>query len=85
MDGLFPRTYTPPSWYQQCHYFVVYNWLNIEIELNAEQRLPALRQIVGHRNREVYHYVQQLMDFKDRELCLRIYGAFEIKNERLPR
>jgi len=41
---------------------IFWNWLDVEIDARAEQRLPILQQIVGHRNREVHNYVKATND-----------------------
>jgi hypothetical protein len=37
---------------------VIWNWLDVEIDARAEQRLPILKEIAGHRNRDVHNYIQ---------------------------
>jgi hypothetical protein len=41
---------------------IFWNWLDVEIDARAEQELPILKEIVGHRNREVYNYVTATND-----------------------
>ena len=37
---------------------IIWNWLDVEIDATAEQELPILKEIVGHRNRNVHNYIK---------------------------
>ena len=41
---------------------ILWNWLDVEIDARAEQEFPILKEIVGHRNRDVYNYVRATDD-----------------------
>ena len=79
---LFPYTFNqPPTWFFGSHWLIVVDWLEREIEDGAEERLPILRQIVGHRNHEVHDYVTTYMDTVGNErICREMYGAYKIEN-----
>lgn len=53
---------------------VFINWLETEIEERAEDRLPLLKEIQGHRNREVYHFVQDNMERYSERAAHDLYG-----------
>ena len=41
---------------------IIWNWLDVEIDARAEQELPILKRIVGHRNRDVHNYLKATND-----------------------
>src|ERR1700731_542851 len=41
---------------------IVWNWLDVEIDARAEHELPILKEIVGHRNRDVHNYIKATND-----------------------
>jgi|SRR5215831_1097320 len=50
---LFPET--PAYQYQ-----IITNWLDLEVDDHIEERLPILRSIAGHRNRECHVYLHEV-------------------------
>ena len=61
---------------------IIVNWLEIEIERNAAQRLPLLAEIKGHRNREVHDYIWQwYVERRDEELTELLYGNMPFYSE----
>jgi hypothetical protein len=41
---------------------IIWNWLDVEIDARAEHELPILKEIVGHRNRDVHNYIRATND-----------------------
>ncbi len=37
--------------------YVIVRWLDIEVDMAAEQKMPILKDIAGHRRREVVDYI----------------------------
>ena len=71
LRGIFPVTWVVqpnPIWFYQ---EVLFNWLDIEIDAHAEEKMPMLRELKGWRNREVHEYVWN-MDSK--EWVRQMYG-----------
>lgn len=75
VDGsIVPKGYWwsyEPTWFIQ---EVIVNWLDIEVDQQAEQKMPILQQMIGFRNREVYSFVHAyLMDVLTAEMIV-MYG-----------
>jgi hypothetical protein len=67
IDDTFHRSLVPLRWLAPLNplkydLVIVWNWLDVEIDARAEQNLPILKEIVGHRNRDVYDYVKATND-----------------------
>jgi len=61
LRGILPRIWHVEAW-QSIQIEVFVEWLDAEIEQRAEDRLPILSELKGHRNREVYRFVQDNRD-----------------------
>src|SRR5262249_20438057 len=66
-DDVFYRSLIPLRWLAPLNplkydLVIILNWLDVEIDARAEQKLPLLERIVGHRNHDVYNYVQATND-----------------------
>ncbi len=46
------------SYPARLHYYVIINWLDIEVDETAPEWRPLLNDLTGWRNREVYYYLQ---------------------------
>jgi hypothetical protein len=71
---LFPNTHWwefEPPWFVQ---EVIVNWLDIEVDNLAEERMPILKEMVGFRNREVHGYVHDFLQSKLDDLAIQMYG-----------
>ena len=67
-----PYRWNPPTpWTIQ---EIVVNWLAIEVHPRAEVKMPILQQMVGYRNREVYHFVHEYYRQSLTEIALEMYG-----------
>lgn len=76
LRGIFPVTWkvTPnPIWFYQ---ELIYNWLDIEIDMQAEQKMPELKKVEGWRNREVYDFIKHdyIWSAVAKEWVRKIYG-----------
>ena len=63
MTDIFHRSLIPLRWLAPLNplkydLVIIWNWLDVEIDARAEQELPVLKEIVGHRNRHVHDYVK---------------------------
>ena len=66
-DDIFHRSLIPLRWLAPLNplkydLVIFWNWLDVEIDARAEQGLPILQEIVGHRNREVHNYIKATND-----------------------
>ena len=66
-DDTFHRSLIPLRWLAPLNplkydLVIIWNWLDVEIDAEAEQELPILKRIVGHRNRDVYNYIKATND-----------------------
>ena len=55
-----------PAKYDQ---LIIINWLNVEVDQHAIEKMPILRELSGHRNIEVYYYIKQTDAYWDRILA----------------
>ena len=68
MSGdIFHRSLIPLRWLAPLNplkydLVIIWNWLDVEIDVRAEQEFPILKEIVGHRNRDVHNYVKATND-----------------------
>ncbi len=44
---------------------IIVDWLYREVDSLAEIKMPVLQHIAGHRNREVYEYLELTHDVRD--------------------
>ncbi len=75
-NSLFPRTWIVPLNPLKYDQIIIFNWLDQQITANPEKEIPALAQVSGWRNREVYQWVKNDTVWKDR-LAIEMYGAQE--------
>ena len=66
-DDIFHRSLIPLRWLAPLNplkydLVIIWNWLDVEIDARAERKLPILKEILGHRNRDVYNYVRATND-----------------------
>ena len=66
-DDTFHRSLIPLRWLAPLNplkfdLVIIWNWLDVEIDARAEQELPVLKRIVGHRNRDVHNYLKATND-----------------------
>jgi hypothetical protein len=74
MDILLPKRYwwdVEPPWFIQ---EVLVNWLDVEVDQMAEQKMPILQQMAGFRNREVHHYVHAFVMDRMARVAAEMYG-----------
>lgn len=57
LRGIIASPYQWPFYPTYVVQEVIVNWLDIEVDQQAEQKMPILQQMVGFRNREVYHFI----------------------------
>jgi hypothetical protein len=53
---------------------IIVDWLYREVDGLAEIKMPVLQHIAGHRNREVYEYLELTHDVRDSRAAA-IYSA----------
>jgi len=53
ISDIFPTSYQLRVNQQTVEVHIVLNWLDIEVDRDAEKKMPALENISGYRNREV--------------------------------
>ncbi len=53
---------------------IIVDWLYREVDSLAEIKMPVLQHIAGHRNREVYEYLELTHDVRDSRAAA-IYSA----------
>jgi hypothetical protein len=56
--SIFPTWYMAPAPAQTLQQLVIANWLAQEIDAQAEERMPALREIRGWRRRDVLTWLE---------------------------
>lgn len=66
-DDTFHRSLIPLRWLAPLNplkydLVIIWNWLDVEVDATAEQELPILEEIVGHRNRDVHNYIKATND-----------------------
>ncbi len=61
VGGIFPPPPPEPFAVQ----VIIVDWLYREIDGLAEIKMPVLQYIAGHRNREVYEYLELTHDVRD--------------------
>ena len=66
-DDIFHRSLIPLRWLAPLNplkydLVIIWNWLDVEIDARAEQELPILKKLIGHRNRDVHNYVKATND-----------------------
>lgn len=78
MSDQLLRSLFPVKWYwtpvESFYSEIILNWLDIEIDANAETKFPMLIKTYGHRRREVVNYFDDTKDRRDAEITLAIYG-----------
>lgn len=73
LAGLIPQRYLLPVVAPYYEYLLFVNWLEVQITANPEEEIPALREVSGWRNREVYDWVKHDKVWVDR-LAVEMYG-----------
>lgn len=75
LRGIVPVPWQIPPWIA-VEVQVFTEWLEVEIEAHAEQRLPMLANISGWRNREVHEFVvsDEWREHYNRQVCEALYG-----------
>ena len=66
-DDTFHRSLIPLRWLAPLNplkydLVIIWNWLDVEIDVRVEQDFPILKEIVGHRNRDVHNYIKATTD-----------------------
>lgn len=66
-DDTFYRSLIPLRWLAPLNplkydLVIIWNWLDVEIDARADLELPILKEIVGHRNRDVHNYIKATND-----------------------
>jgi hypothetical protein len=66
-DDTFHRSLIPLRWLAPLNplkydLVIIWNWLEVEVDARVEQELPILKEIVGHRNRDVHNYLKATND-----------------------
>jgi hypothetical protein len=62
MSSIFATWYQAPIPPKKFDQVVLVNWLSIEIDRLATLKMPILNHISGHRNREVFAFLQATGD-----------------------
>jgi hypothetical protein len=62
MSDIFPTWYQVPILPKKFDQFILVNWLDVEIDQRAMLRMPILYQVSGHRNRDVFAFLQATSD-----------------------
>ena len=73
-SGIVPCPFTPEHVPQVWQQVVVVRWLEQEIEVRPERRLPALAILTRWRNREVRNFVHDNMPLYEMRACIKLYG-----------
>ena len=74
LQVLFPRTWIVPLNPLKYDQIVILNWLEIQVTPNPTKEIPALKEVSGWRNREVYNWVKQDKVWVDK-LAYEMYGG----------
>jgi hypothetical protein len=74
LAGCYPRRW---RWepFDSFYSEIIVNWLEIEVDEQAEIRLPVLRQIYGHRRREIVDWFAATKDRRYAETTYALYGS----------
>jgi hypothetical protein len=62
MSNIFPTRYQAPIPPKKFDQVILVNWLDVEIDRLATLKMPILNYIVGHRNREIFAFLQTTGD-----------------------
>jgi hypothetical protein len=73
LSGLLPRRWHWEPINGFCSEIIV-DWLDLEVDHQIEERLPALRKIYGHQRREVIDWLDMMKDRRDIEITRLLYG-----------
>jgi hypothetical protein len=65
-SNIFPTRYVPASKATKYEQLVIVNWLKQEIDNTAAERMPVLKKLKGHRNREVFFFIKDGPDWTKR-------------------
>jgi hypothetical protein len=71
--NLFPAWYCTPIIPTTYAEIVISNWLDVEIDERAAEVMPVLKEVAGHRRREVISYCEAHQQWIN-ELVLDMYG-----------
>lgn len=63
MRGIFPARFIPGSLEPAAYVLILTNWLDFEFDQYTVDRYPILKQIAGHRRREVISFLEQMPDW----------------------
>jgi hypothetical protein len=61
--SIFPVRYRNRDPDPPAYVLVIVNWLLFEVDMHIEEKLPLLREIAGHRRREVVRYMDAQPDW----------------------
>jgi succinate dehydrogenase flavin-adding protein (antitoxin of CptAB toxin-antitoxin module) len=73
--SLFPQRWEwekPAPWYVD---LVIIDWLEIEVDSQAQQKMPILETLAGHRNWEVYNWLHETREHRAAEISRVIDGG----------
>ena len=62
MSGIFPTRHQAPIPPKKFDQVILVNWLNMEVDRLATLKMPILNYISGHRNREIFAFLQATGD-----------------------
>ena len=63
LRGIFPRTFIPGAIPPPAIILVLVDWLLQELDAMAIEKYPVLKQIKGHRRREIIAFLEQMPDW----------------------
>jgi hypothetical protein len=74
LGSAFPARYWwdfDPPWYIS---EIIVNWLDLEVDQLAEQKMPILQRMAGFRHREVHDYVHAFVLDRMTQVAIEMYG-----------
>ena len=74
LRGIVPAIFPAPPPEPFAVQVIIVDWLYREVDGLAEIKMPVLQHIAGHRNREVYEYLELTHDVRDSRAAA-IYSA----------
>ena len=74
LRGIVPAVVPAPPPEPFAVQVIIVDWLYREVDGLAEIKMPVLQLIAGHRNREVYEYLELTHDVRDSRAAA-IYSA----------
>lgn len=75
LRGIVPMRFVPEASPPKYDQVIVVSWLEVEVDDTAAERMPILRALRGHRNREVFGFVKDTNGEWFNRLAREMYGG----------